>query len=1092
MPESREFRRLATDITTIKRRLAAVENSPRLAWSSLQIPTGESADGSSEDFLDITVPDLYDAARGAGDIAEQVASELTEAREELDREMGELANNLGDLAVDLDELENTTLPNLRTDLTNLDTQLNEARTELNNEMGQLNTQLGGLNTRLDKAETAITTTLPDSIERAQEAADLAEKLLTSSTAAPTKADGAGRPVGAVWEQRNASGARTAAWRWDGTDWQPYGLDPTIIPNLAASKITSGTIATARLDAEEVAGAVGTFLDLRADQITAIGAGFQTAVAENLWAKKIAAGKVLADEVVIGSGANLLAEPDFAQGGQGWVNAGAASYTTVQDGPDGAPTPVMRFAPTTNDYSVPNAAWPTSGDTPQVEGGKRFRFVMRARVVSGSTGRLRLRAGLFRDGASNAWPLLTNELDASTATRGQWVTLTSDGLSGGSFAMYTNRDRMSVSVHASGAAGTVFEVAFVAMYAMSDASLIVDGAVGARQVNAQEVAGAVGSFVKLNADQITAVGAGFNTAVAENLWAKKIAAGRVLASEVIIGSGPNMIPWDPAAGVEPHGGWSGSTVQAFKDSDVGWCIKADGGNTTDGNFGYAIRLGSGYTARNGREQAFDVEPGASYRLRVGVGIAGSMPSGVTRQVRWVVATQGQDAGTTLEYLNSDPIAANAFGADIPYLDFIFTPKPGVVSISVYLQKTWFSSGSLLVVNPTLTNAADSSLIVDGAITADKLKSNAVTTDKLAANAVTADKIEANAVTAGKIAANAITADKIAANALNGKVITGAIVQTASSATRMVLSNASNDITRPGIWLYDSNDVYRWTTQISTAGLPIQVYRDAKDVRRLQLWEGGMLIYDEKGVQRGSYTAQSLSISSPLDKMMFRVSPEVSSGETIMEFFGADTGNRLGHILRTPGDPGLQIYGGNDNRGWGLLEVMATTDGPRVRSRSVYLRTTSAGANVYISSDYTLARSTSLKQYKYDVQDVEPNTRLLHMPVRSWLDKQAAIDARMRGDDLPTTRQVGVVVEEVQDIAPELVTRDVDGKPNGFAYDRLAAELILVLRDLTNRIEVLEGKEPTAWQPSPVYDKFADDDIISEIYGYDPEESEEPNG
>ncbi|WP_257148163.1 phage tail spike protein [Bacillus thuringiensis] len=67
-----------------------------------------------------------------------------------------------------------------------------------------------------------------------------------------------------------------------------------------------------------------------------------------------------------------------------------------------------------------------------------------------------------------------------------------------------------------------------------------------------------------------------------------------------------------------------------------------------------------------------------------------------------------------------------------------------------------------------------LIVDGAISAQRLAANAVTADKIEANAVNASKIAAGSVTAEKVAANAITADKIAANAVNaGKIAAGSI-------------------------------------------------------------------------------------------------------------------------------------------------------------------------------------------------------------------------------------------------------------------------------------------------------------------------------
>lgn len=52
-----------------------------------------------------------------------------------------------------------------------------------------------------------------------------------------------------------------------------------------------------------------------------------------------------------------------------------------------------------------------------------------------------------------------------------------------------------------------------------------------------------------------------------------------------------------------------------------------------------------------------------------------------------------------------------------------------------------------------------LIVDGAITTNKLDAGAVTTEKIQAGAVTASTIESGAITADKIAANAVTSDKL---------------------------------------------------------------------------------------------------------------------------------------------------------------------------------------------------------------------------------------------------------------------------------------------------------------------------------------------
>ncbi|WP_114393230.1 host specificity factor TipJ family phage tail protein [Oleisolibacter albus] len=119
------------------------------------------------------------------------------------------------------------------------------------------------------------------------------------------------------------------------------------------------------------------------------------------------------------------------------------------------------------------------------------------------------------------------------------------------------------------------------------------------------------------------------------------------------------------------------------------------------------------------------------------------------------------------------------------------------------------------------AASGSLIVDGAVSADKIAANAVTTDKLSANAITAGKIAAgavgadqiaansvtalhlstNSVTTDELAANAVTADKIAANAITAaKIAAGAvgadqIAANSVTAKALVVADTSNIITNP---------------------------------------------------------------------------------------------------------------------------------------------------------------------------------------------------------------------------------------------------------------------------------------------------------
>lgn len=82
------------------------------------------------------------------------------------------------------------------------------------------------------------------------------------------------------------------------------------------------------------------------------------------------------------------------------------------------------------------------------------------------------------------------------------------------------------------------------------------------------------------------------------------------------------------------------------------------------------------------------------------------------------------------------------------------------------------GSYFAVNQNAINLfADKinvkgSMIVNGAITSDKIASKSINTSHLNGKIITADVISSNAVTAGAIKAGAVTTDKMSANSING--------------------------------------------------------------------------------------------------------------------------------------------------------------------------------------------------------------------------------------------------------------------------------------------------------------------------------------
>jgi hypothetical protein len=139
------------------------------------------------------------------------------------------------------------------------------------------------------------------------------------------------------------------------------------------------------------------------------------------------------------------------------------------------------------------------------------------------------------------------------------------------------------------------------------------------------------------------------------------------------------------------------------------------------------------------------------------------------------------------------------------------SPSVTSTYEYFAGTWTVPAGVHFVKPALamsdtggTNSylvddltfrmvIPNALIVNGAVTADKIGAGEVIAEKLAADSVSAEKIQAGAVVAGKIAAGAVTADTIGANAVTANAIAAGSITTLKLASEVgqELDISSND-------------------------------------------------------------------------------------------------------------------------------------------------------------------------------------------------------------------------------------------------------------------------------------------------------------
>ena len=97
---------------------------------------------------------------------------------------------------------------------------------------------------------------------------------------------------------------------------------------------------------------------------------------------------------------------------------------------------------------------------------------------------------------------------------------------------------------------------------------------------------------------------------------------------------------------------------------------------------------------------------------------------------------------------------------------------IVSFGVYIQINGYApfTGQLLIRNIKVNKMANGELIVDGAITADKIASRTITADKIGAGTITANEIKSGTITASMITTGTLDASKVNVTNLNASNIT----------------------------------------------------------------------------------------------------------------------------------------------------------------------------------------------------------------------------------------------------------------------------------------------------------------------------------
>lgn len=123
---------------------------------------------------------------------------------------------------------------------------------------------------------------------------------------------------------------------------------------------------------------------------------------------------------------------------------------------------------------------------------------------------------------------------------------------------------------------------------------------------------------------------------------------------------------------------------------------------------------------------------------------------------------------------------------------------------------------------------------------------------------------------------------------------------------------------------------------------------------------------------------------------------------------------------------------------------------VNSSTVWATAITGGRTVLVNSNGTLGTSASTRRVKENIEPLVVDvSKVLEIEPVTFLYKQSSLEA-----DAVRRVEVGVIAEQIDELGfDELVFRDRDGLPDGFAYEKLAIYLLEVVKHQNSQIEDL---------------------------------------
>lgn len=300
----------------------------------------------------------------------------------------------------------------------------------------------------------------------------------------------------------------------------------------------------------------------------------------------------------------------------------------------------------------------------------------------------------------------------------------------------------------------------------DALAVTTAKLAAGAITAEKIATSAITADKIDAGAVTAA-----KIAAATITGDKIAANTITVSRLVVTDTSNMVSDGGFSDVFGSGrAWLTSTNYPVR-------VTGDALNTTLNSPVIAKWTGPGTAEPSTRwdilqtaNREVPVEPSKPYFFHSEWAVTSGFNGRAYFDVQWLDAANAHISYAAIQTGTS--YWSSAAGGTVTFtLSGVVTAPSNAAKANVRCYIDWNTdyatrnkSGTAAVARPVMRRAANSEIIVDGAIITDKLAANAVTAAKILAGAIETDKLAANAVTTAKLAANSVTAGIIAAGAV----------------------------------------------------------------------------------------------------------------------------------------------------------------------------------------------------------------------------------------------------------------------------------------------------------------------------------------